>query len=269
MVDVLTDKQERIERQLRELGRVVVAFSAGVDSTVVLQMALNTLGADRVLAATGVSPSLASRELDSVRDLARKIGSPLRLIEMNNPAYTANMADRCFHCKSELYIKLGELAQREGFSAILNGINSDDQGDWRPGIQAAAKYKVIAPLLDAGVTKAEVRELAQRLKLPNWDKPALACLSSRIPYGTPVTIASLGQIERAEAFLYEKGLKGFRVRHHGPVARIEVAPADLPGIIADPLRSELVSRFKELGYVYVTVDLQGFRSGSGNETLKR
>jgi uncharacterized protein len=272
LAEELKDKRERIERQLRELGRVIVAFSAGVDSTVVLKMALDTLGKQKVLAVTGVSPSLASRELNSVRNLAERVGAPLRLVEtneMNNPAYTANSADRCFHCKSELYTKLTELAVKEGFGAILNGINRDDQGDWRPGIAAATQFKVVAPLLEAGVTKAEVRELAKQLELPNWDKPALACLSSRIPYGTPVTIKSLGQIERAEAFLYDKGLRGFRVRHHGQVARIEVAPADMAVFCADPLRSDVVSRFKELGYVYVTVDLQGFRSGSGNEVLKR
>jgi pyridinium-3,5-biscarboxylic acid mononucleotide sulfurtransferase len=268
----LQDKRERIERRLSELGRVIVAFSAGVDSTVVLKMALETLGTGKVLAATGVSPSLANRELDSVRDLAARLGAPLRLIEtyeMDNPAYTANSPDRCYHCKSELYTKLLELATKEGFDAIVNGINSDDQGDWRPGIAAANEFKVVAPLLEAGVTKAEGRELAERLRLPNWDKPALACLSSRIPYGTPVTITSLGQIERAEAFLYDKGLRGFRVRHHGKVARIEVAPADLPRICADPLRTEVVAQFKEAGYVYVTVDLQGYRSGSGNEVLKK
>jgi uncharacterized protein len=151
---------------------------------------------------------------------------------------------------------------------VLCGINADDQGDFRPGMQAAQEFAVRAPLLEAGMTKAEVRELARRLGLPNWTKPALACLSSRIPYGTPVTIASLGQIEKAEAFLWDRGFTSFRVRHHQKVARIEVPLADLPKLCQDPLRSELVTYFRNIGYTYVTVDLQGFRSGSGNEALK-
>lgn len=263
-------KYEHMCGLLRDIGRVVVAFSAGVDSTLVVKVALDVLGADNVLAATGVSPSLAQRELQSVKDLAGQLGVPLALLstsEMDSPQYTQNPANRCYFCKSELYTKLTELARARGYGAVLCGVNADDTGDFRPGMQAAEEFAVRAPLLEAGLSKAEVRELARRLGLPNWTKPALACLSSRIPYGTPVTIASLGQIEKAEAFLWDRGFSNFRVRHHQKVARVEVTLEDLPRLCQDPLRSELVKYFKNIGYTYVTVDLQGFRSGSGNDVL--
>lgn len=286
MTGELAAKYDRMQQIVRDLGRVVVAFSAGVDSTLVLKVALDTLGRGNVLAATGVSPSLAARELASVRELATILGADLELIgtsEMDSPQYTANPTNRCYFCKSELYTRLHELAAGRkqqgggGDWTILNGINADDTGDFRPGLQAASEYQVRAPLLEAGLTKADVRELARHLGIPNWQKPALACLSSRIPYGTPVTIASLSQIEKAEAFLYDRGFANFRVRHHqaspsgptpsGKIARIEVAVADLPRLCSEPLRTELLTYFKNIGYTYVTVDLQGFRSGSGNEVL--
>ena len=247
-----------------------MAFSGGVDSTLVLKAALDVLGRERVLAATGVSPSLAQRELESVRELAQALGAPLELIntdEVNNPDYTANPANRCYYCKAELYGKLSELAKAGGFECIVNGVNADDLGDWRPGIQAAREWSVRAPLVEAGIGKAEIRRLARELGIPNWEKPALACLSSRVPYGTPVTVGVLSQIERAEAFLYDRGFGNFRVRHHGRVARIEVSPSDMKRLLDEPLRNEVVSAFKELGYTYITLDLQGFRSGSGNEVL--
>ena len=264
-------KHERLCDLVRGMGSVVVAFSGGVDSTVVLKVALDVLGSEKVLAATGVSPSLARRELESVKSLAGVIGAPLELIEtseLENPNYAANPVNRCFHCKSELYAKLSELAKRRSFDAIANGVNADDLGDYRPGLKAAEDWGIRAPLVEAGLNKADVRELARRLELPNWDKPALACLSSRVPYGTPVSVGILGQIEKAEAYLYGLGFSNFRVRHHQKVARIEVGLNDLAKLVTDPLRSEVVAAFKELGYAYVTVDLQGFRSGSGNEVLR-
>jgi uncharacterized protein len=224
-----------------------------------------------VIAATGVSPSLAARELNSVKELAGILGATLELMgtsEMDSPQYTANPTNRCYFCKSELYTKLAELVARKGGGwVVLNGVNADDKGDWRPGLKAAEENAVRAPLLEAGMTKGDVRALAKELGVPNWEKPALACLSSRIPYGTPVTIGSLGQIEKAEAFLWDRGFKNFRVRHHQKLARIEVPVEDLPKLYAEPLRTELVTYFKNIGYTYVTVDLQGFRSGSGNEVL--
>jgi uncharacterized protein len=263
-------KHERLADLLRSMGSVVVAFSAGVDSTVVLKVALDVLGPQNVLAATGVSASLARRELESVKALAGTLGAPLELIEtseLENPRYAANPVDRCYHCKTELYTKLSELARRRSFETIVNGINADDLGDFRPGLTAAREWSIRAPLVEAGLNKADVRRLARRLGLPNWDKPALACLSSRVPYGTPVTVGILGQIEKAEAFLYGLGFSNFRVRHHQKVARIEVGLNDLARLVTDPLRNDVVTAFKRLGYTYVTVDLQGIRSGSGNEAI--
>ena len=268
--DSLAPKQERLRRLLGGMESVVVAFSAGVDSTVVLKVALDVLGRGKVLAATGVSPSLAQRELQSVKDLAALMDAPLELVgtdEVNKPEYAANPTNRCYHCKTELYTRLSGVAKERGFAAVVNGVNADDVGDWRPGMRAAQEWAVRAPLLEAGLNKADVRALAKELGLPNWSKPALACLSSRVPYGTPVTVGVLSQIERAEAFLYERGFTGFRVRHHQRVARIEVSPTDMRRLIDDPLREEVAAAFKALGYTYVALDLQGFRSGSGNEGL--
>lgn len=257
------------------MQNVIIAFSAGVDSTLVLKLALDTLGPSHVLAATGVSPSLAARELASVKELASILNAPLELLntsEMDSPNYTSNPSNRCYFCKSELYTKLSELAsqkQQQGGHVwtILNGVNADDTGDFRPGLKAADEHAVRSPLLDAGMTKPDIRALAKHLDIPNWEKPALACLSSRIPYGTPVTLGSLSQIEKGEAFLHDRGFTNFRVRHHQKLARIEIPPADLPKLTADPLRTELLTYFKNIGYTYVTLDLQGFRSGSSNEVL--
>ncbi len=205
-----------------------------------------------------------------MRELSNLLGSQLELLttlELDDPKYAANDANRCYYCKSDLYGRLAKLAKEKGFDAILCGVNADDKGDWRPGINAAKEYSVLAPLLDVGLTKAEIRELSAELGLPTWQKPALACLASRIPYGTPVTIDCLAQVEKAEDFLHQRGFRNFRVRHHQRLARIEVATEDLPKLLAEPLRSELIAYFKSIGYTYVTMDLQGFRSGSGNEAL--
>ncbi len=266
----LEQKMANLRQSLDGLGRVIVAFSAGVDSTFLLKVALDRLGADNVLAATGVSPSLAQKELQSVRDLAGLLGANLELIvtsEMDNPAYVQNDPRRCFHCKSELYTKLQELARGRGFDAICNGANADDRGDYRPGMEAARDYRVRSPLLEAQLTKADIRQAAKQLNLPNWDKPALACLASRLPYGTPVTPLSLDQIQRAENILAEMGFSPLRVRHHGKLARIEVSVEQLPQLLPQSVRQEIVRQFKQIGYTYITVDLQGFRSGSGNEVL--
>lgn len=267
----LSQKRQDLEEKLRRLRRVIVAFSGGVDSTLVLKVAVDVLGRDSVIAATGVSPSLPQRELQSVRDLADQIGARLTLVateEMQDPNYAANPSNRCYYCKTELYTRLSELAEKQAGWAIVNGANVDDAGDFRPGMKAAGEWLVESPLRDAGLTKADVRALAHQLGLANWDKPAMACLSSRIPYGTPVTIKSLSQIERAEAFLRDNGFTNVRVRHHQNLARIEVDANDLPLLVAEPLRSQLASHLKSLGYTYVTIDLQGFRSGSSNEALK-
>jgi uncharacterized protein len=268
--DALAGKYEQLIGLIKPMGRAIVAFSGGVDSTVVLKVALDTLGRENVLAATGVSPSLPQRELQSVRDLAEILSAPLELVEtseMDSPNYTSNPSNRCYFCKNELYSKLSELAAKKNFNSILNGVNLDDTGDHRPGMSAAREWNIRSPLLEAQLSKAVVRGLAEKLNLPNWEKPALACLSSRIPYGTPVTIQSLSQIERAEDFLRDRGFTNVRVRHHTNLARIEVDSGDLARLLAEPLRTDLIRHFKELGYTYVTLDLQGFRSGSVNETI--
>jgi uncharacterized protein len=210
--------------------------------------------------------------LESVKELAKLMGAPLELVhteEVSNPSYAANPANRCYFCKTELYERLSDVAKQRGFAAVANGVNADDQSDWRPGMQAAKEWNIRAPLLEAGLGKEEIRALAKQLGVPNWEKPALACLSSRVPYGTPVTVKVLGQIEAAEAFLHARGFSNFRVRHHAKVARIEVSGQDMRRLLDEPLRQEVVTALKNLGYNYVTLDLQGFRSGSGNEVLGR
>ncbi|MBI5287608.1 MAG: ATP-dependent sacrificial sulfur transferase LarE, partial [Chloroflexi bacterium] len=222
----------------------------------------------RAVAVTGVSPSIPAAEVEEAKDLAQRIGIRhvlLETSEMDRPGYVENSPQRCYHCKTELYSLLEEMAEREGYAFVLDGCNVDDLGDHRPGRVAAAEHRVRSPLMEAGLTKADIRELSRRRGLPTWDKPAMACLSSRIPYGTAVTVGALDQIGAAEAFLRQLGLRQLRVRHHDEVARIEVEPQDMALVLEK--RDRIVTRLTNLGYRYVTLDLVGFRSGSMNEGL--
>jgi len=250
---------------------VVVAFSGGVDSALLAQAAYMALG-DNAMAVTAVSPSLPKAELDEAVEVARRIGIQHELIhtdEMDNPEYVANPTNRCYFCKSELFTKLNPLARERGYKHVVYGAMMDDRGDHRPGAQAAKEYAVQAPLDAADLSKDEIRELSKRWDLPTWNKPSFACLSSRFPYGQLITLDTLSTVEQAEQFLRDRGIRVFRVRHHDKIARVEVLPEDIVRLAQDPLRTEMVTRFKALGYTYVTLDLAGFRSGSMNEDLQR
>jgi uncharacterized protein len=266
----LNAHRERLVETLRSYGRVAVAYSGGVDSTVVAQAAQEALG-DAAIAVTAVSDSLASGELEEARELARRIGIRHRVIhteEFADPNYLRNAPDRCYFCKSELYGRLSGLLGELGADVIASGANTDDLGDHRPGMRAAAENGVRHPLQECGLGKAEVRALARAWGLPTWDKPATPCLSSRIAYGEEVTPERTRMIDQAEQWLRQRGLRILRVRYHkGDLARIEVPLDDLPRLADLQLRGELVTAFRALGFKFVTLDLEGFRSGSFNSAL--
>ena len=263
----LQAKSAKLTARLAGLGRVVVAYSGGVDSSLVAYVAAQTLGPD-ALAVTSGSQSLKRSDLALAQTLAEKWGMRHRVIhtdEVAKAAYRANPVNRCFHCKTTLYQALARIAADEGYAHIANGTNLDDLGDHRPGLRAAADFSVVAPLVDAGFAKADVRALAAELGLENADKPQAACLSSRFPYGSHITEERLAQVEAAEDALAELGFTQFRVRHHEAVARIEMLPEELPRAIAQG--AEVERRVRATGFRYVAVDLGGFRSGSLNEGL--
>ncbi len=266
----LEEKEARLRELLRGYGRVAIGFSGGVDSTLLLRVAVDELGAAHVLAVIADTPSLPRSEFEEARRLAAGMGVEPLVIdpdELSDPAYAANSAERCYFCKKHLFQRIAEAAAAGGFNAVLDGNNADDEDDYRPGRRAAKELGVRSPLLEAGLTKAEIRRLSARLGLPTADKPAMACLASRIPYGTPVTAEALAQIERAEAALRSAGFTQCRVRHHGEVARIEIPPVELGRLVAEDARTRVVAGVKAAGYRFVTVDLQGYRMGSLNEAL--
>ena len=263
-------KHQALQMRLRDLGRVVVAYSGGVDSTFLLAAAVETLGRENVLACIGVSPSLARSQYAAAIQNAKLIGAEVvevNVEEVHDADYAANKADRCFHCKSHLYGLLVSIAKEKGYDAVACGSNLDDKDDFRPGNRAAKVFGIACPLMEAGLTKAEIRELSRRMNLPTADVPASPCLASRMSYGLEITAERLRQVEKAEDLLRSLGFVEFRVRHHDAIARIEVRPADLPRLTAEPARTRIVEQLKSLGFKFITVDLQGFRSGALNEAL--
>lgn len=262
----LDQKEARLRAILRSMQRCIVAFSGGVDSALVLHVAAQELG-DRAVGITARSESLAEREYTGAVRFAGAIDALHEVIEtreLDDPSYAANPQNRCYFCKSELYGRLAEIARERGIAFIVDGYNRDDEGDWRPGRKAAREHDVRSPLYEAGMRKDDVRALAHKLGLDVWDKPALACLSSRFPYGTPITLELLRQVDRAEQAVHDAGLRACRVRHHGEIARIEV-PADDVAAAADPARrARIVAGVRAAGYRYVTLDLGGYVSGGFN-----
>ncbi|MFC1676266.1 ATP-dependent sacrificial sulfur transferase LarE [Planctomycetota bacterium] len=268
----LQEKYNSLKQNLKSLGKVVVAYSGGVDSTFLLKVAVDTLGSDNVLACIGVSASLAGAQHDQAVSCAEEIRAntlELDIKELSDSRYSANKADRCFHCKSHLFSSLQDTAKEHHFENIVCGSNFDDKDDYRPGNRAAQVFGIHSPLMDAQLTKADIRQLSRQLNLPTADVPASPCLASRISYGLEVTEERLKQVEQAEDFLRSLGLAEFRVRHHKTIARIEVHAEDMNRVTIEPARSEIIEKFKSIGFKYVTVDLQGFRSGSLNESLSQ
>jgi uncharacterized protein len=264
----LDEKYGKLQELLREVGTAVVAFSGGVDSTFLLRVARDVLGAQNVVALTATSPTYPEHEFEESRKLAELLKVRQVVVESNEleiPGFARNDRLRCYHCKHELFSICRQKAKELGFAVILDGSNADDLGDFRPGREAARELAVRSPLLEAELTKNEIRYLSRELNLPTWYKQPFACLSSRFPYGVEITPERLAQVDRCETFLRHQGFRNYRVRYHGEMARIEVAVEEIPRLLEAELRQEVVREFKAAGFTYVALDLQGYRTGSMNE----
>jgi uncharacterized protein len=268
-MDELEAKERRLREALAKVPSLIVAYSGGVDSAYLAYAAHGALG-DRMLAVTTLSASYSARDRREAEAIVARCQFRHAFIEtgeLSNPAYRANTPERCYFCKDELFDKLDELAVQRGYAAVAYGINADDQGDWRPGQRAAREHRVLTPLLDVGLTKADIRELARRANLPVWNRPASACLSSRIAYGIEVTPERLAIVEKGEEALRELGFRQFRVRYHQDLARIEIAQDELPRALTPEMARKFVEIFKPLGFNFITLDLEGYRTGSFNPPL--
>ncbi|MBE9169811.1 ATP-dependent sacrificial sulfur transferase LarE [Pleurocapsales cyanobacterium LEGE 06147] len=266
---MIEEKLKQLKSLFKEMERALIAYSGGVDSTLVAKIAYDVLG-DRALAITAVSPSLLPEELEEAQKQAVQIGIKHELIEtheMDNPNYAANPINRCYFCKSELHDTLKPIASERGYPYVVDGVNADDLQDYRPGIQAAKERGARSPLAEVGVTKAEVREISRQLGLSWWDKPAQPCLSSRFPYGEAITLAKLQRVGRAEIYLRKLGYQNLRVRSEGDTARIELPPEQIENFVITTDLLQLVKAFQNFGFIYVTLDLEGYRSGKLNQVL--
>lgn len=265
----LEEKYENLKKYIKQLGSAVIAFSGGVDSTFLAKVCKDVLN-DSCLAVTATSSTYPEREFKEALELAKEIGIRHKIIkseELEIEGFSKNPIDRCYYCKSELFSKLKKVADDEGIEYVLDGTNADDTGDFRPGRRAAKELGVKSPLLECGFTKDDIREMSKRLGLPTWNKPAYACLSSRFPYGQEITSEKLSMVEKSEEYLLNLGFVGFRVRHHGDIARIELNPDQINMMMDENIRKKVVSKLKEIGFKYVSLDLEGYRTGSMNEAI--
>lgn len=266
----LTDKQKRLEQHIKRYRSMVIAFSGGVDSTLLLAAAKRCLGSKRVMAVTAVSPLQPRAEVNEAVKLVNRLGiahCTVNTGELDAPGFRENTKHRCYTCKCIIFSDVRAIADQHGFDAVAHGVNADDRGDYRPGLKAAEEMGIVAPLMDAQLTKADIRELARQMGLSNWDKPSAACLASRIPYGRPITVRALEMVESAENVLAALGFCGFRVRHFGETAKIEVRPADFSKLLKPGRRLRIIEEFRKIGFVYITMDLEGYQTGRLNRSV--